>query len=196
MAIPNLVKTGVTFDKAITFIVILFILANIVMIFIEKRDFSQTLFNVGETFFLSTKSLSASSLEIINKGGVIDVSKGFFSSLFLIFKTYSNLFLALLSVIFWINIIAWFIEHSPVSDTSNPFKTYLMAIVLFYFIQLVFILGYSGYKGEIKGLVGDNSVLYYIKLPLFAFWDFLKAIPYLFKPISQVCSQVGGTCKI
>lgn len=179
------------FSKIAFGLIILIIIGSIVTMILEEKNLTEGLYKAGETFFLSTKALGDESRNIVNNGGIIDTSHGFKTFFLTTFSSYGRLLLALLSVLLWIRIFAFFTSRP---DTSNYVMSYFLAIVFFYFFQVIFLLGYAGVTKNINGFVGDNSVTYYLSLPVMCFWYFIKAIPFLIKPISKICGEGMGVC--
>lgn len=179
------------FKYIIYFIVIVIVFSNFLIGFYEGKGMSENLLELGKTFFLSTLKLSEESQKIIDNGGVIILKDGFMNTFLYMFKTYASLISSILMIIFWINSFAWIIGRSPFSDTGNVFRNIIMALFLFYIIQITAILSFEGLKGNIKGITGENSISFYLLLPFTCFKTFFFALKYILKPIVEFGNKIN-----
>jgi hypothetical protein len=184
-------STAGTFSKFAFGLIILILIGSAITMALEHKSLSEGLYSAGETLFLSTQSLGVESQNIVANGGVIDITHGFKTFFTTTIASYGKLLISILTVLLWIKVFAFFTSRS---NTANPLAAYFLAFVFFYFFQVIFILGYAGLTKNVSGLVGPNSVTYYLSLPIMAFWYFIQAIPYLIKPISKLCGDNLGVC--
>jgi len=127
---------------------------------------------LGSKFLMVTNDLSEQSKNIISTNVIWDSSKGVFNAFLSAFKVLSSFFSAFIMVFLWIKLLKLIIEHSPLSGgKDNFFTNTLWALILFFVLQIIFILLYQ--KGSIL-------------VPFLAFSDFVRALVHLIMPLSNI----------
>jgi hypothetical protein len=198
--VGNMVDAVNTAIKSFSFVrifsilvIIIALLSNVILNMYNHEPFSKSVLEVGESFFLSTLKLSQESKKIIDNQGIIDLKTTFTYNSLNVLRIYSSLFTSIILIFFWIKIFAWLVSRSFISDTGSSFRNYFMAIIIFYMFQIVFILSYAGLNNNIQGLTGENSVSYYLSVPILCFKDLLFAMRYIIKPIAEYSSKLNST---
>jgi hypothetical protein len=105
---------------------------------------------------------------IMNQGGVYINQGSFFSNLGSMFKLYGGLFFAIISLFIWLRFYKIIATWVFTGDSSRVTSNWMIAITLFFFIQIIFI----GYFHSEMGLEG-------MMIPFKAFWNLFRCIPYL-----------------
>jgi hypothetical protein len=72
-------------------------------------------------------------------------------------------------MIAWVCLLSFVVKHVLISDSSKSFASILIAIILFVFIQIIYILIF---RKEVSPWV-----------PVTVFVDLVKAAPYIIKPV-------------
>jgi len=188
MEVISIAEVGFGWKKALKFILffILFtaLLISPISVYIKTHDIGAATYDLGKVIMLSTQKLAEESNIIIKDGGVIDFSKGFIIGISQIFMKYFALLSALGMTFLWFKIFTYPFTRNSIS-LSATLGGYFLGFMIFYMFQIVFILGNAGINHEITGIIGENSVSYYISLPVIALISFIKVLPLLIKPIIQ-----------
>lgn len=159
------------------FLVITVILINAVIISIETGSIEPGIKEVGNRFLLVTETLGEQSREIIQNQGTYNPDDSFFKAFLDFSKNFYNIFESIIIIYFWMKIFTLLIMYTIISDSSKQTASFLVAIIIFFAMQIIFILAFT-----------DKS----ITAPFNAFMDFARAIPYIFKPAVKIVSQVSG----
>lgn len=194
------VSTFGFFSKMIFIFYVLILVFNFTAIAIEQRNIGTAVYETGKGFFLSTQKVSEMSQEIINNKGITITRDSFMSKV----AAYLSFLFAISSMFMGIKIIAFLIGISPWGNNANAFYNYSLAIIWSYFIQVFFLLGFYGMNNGIHGFSGTGSLTYYMSLPIMAFVNLVRAIPFVLTPvvnkINSVCNITGiansSVCKV
>ena len=201
----NVLSAGKTIGKNIfsfrrlltySFLTIIFFLifANAISKSIEARSFEPLVTDIGGRFAYSTRELNRASLEVEENPRILDFSSGFFKGLWHGILVYSDLISSFSIIFLWIYLLAKLIGFSPFSDTSNVFRNYFMAIIIFFILQSMFLLATIAVEGNATGFTtGDNSIVYNLMLPFKAFGNFFRVIPILLSPFVRTIERFSDS---
>lgn len=142
---------------------------------IQQKDAGLILYDIGNTFLLSTKTIYDNSQKILNNG-FIDKGetkfKTFLNTLYLYVKILAGIFV----IFFWIKIIIWIIRHSPLSPHDSYFANITLALILFYVFQVVVLITNAAMTDTLSGLTGENSFSYFITMPFLSAYYLIKVL--------------------
>ncbi len=155
-------------------------LINAVLISIEASDPGVGVKYIGDKWLLVTEQLGQHSNDIINQGGLYDGGEGFFKGVWNLMKDLYWLFESLIIIYIWLKVLSFVALHMILWDSSKTAVAYLIAIGIFLSGQVVTILAFT-----------DKPLI----TPFIAFWDFIRAIPYIFKPITNIAEKLMGSGK-
>ena len=122
---------------------------------------------IGNEILAPTLHIQETALEIIQQGGVYSPTENFFGGVWDMFKKYGNVLFDFIDLFVWFMIIKWFVVRLLTGDTSRITSNYLITIVIFYFVEVISILATTDLGWEALGI------------PIMAFKDFFRALPYL-----------------
>lgn len=173
------VKGGIGFFRVIKIGlgIVLFglVFINFLSIMIETHEVEQGLKYLGTTFFLTTQNIQDESQKIIDRGVIFpSENERFLSNFWEFMKNFGNLFVSLVIVYGWIWLLARFLLFFPLGDSSKIFAAWVLAILLFFLIQMVVITSFT-----------DKSMM----TPFLAFKDLGKAIYISIKPLIMKANQ-------
>jgi len=161
------------------FFVFLIIFMKSLIPLATEGDIQPFIQEVGGRIVHAVQNLNTESLKIITNGFILDTSQGFWSGIWDMIVVYAILWFALYTIYIWIKVIAWLVEKSPFGDSSRFFANYSIAVLIFFTLQLIFLMT--------TGLsVGESS-----KLIFESFRNFFKALPIIFFPIGELAEKVS-----
>jgi len=177
-------KTGWSWFAKLRFLFLSLIfgvmLMNSILISIQDRNIETGVKYLGFKFLLVTEQLGEHSNNIIEQEGVYDGSTGFFKGVWNMLKNFYWIFESLFIIYIWCKVLAYVVLHGVLWDSSKVSVSWALAVLIFFCVQIITILAFTD-----KPLV----------TPFLAFWDFGKALPYMFKPISGITDKLIDTGK-
>ena len=183
-------KTSIFFLTRLRFtfmlMLFLFLIINAIIISIESGNPQDGIMDIGKRIALATNELQTESQSIIDKGEIYTEDTNLFSKFFLVFKVYFRMIMSILTIAAWIYVFYWISSKFIISNTSAPFPSILVALIIFFLLQILFLLGSMG-LGIIEITVKDAFII-----PIKAFYTFFKAIPLLFLPFRDILTGFSG----
>ncbi len=165
------------FKLKIIYFFLAILLINAVVIAIEEKDIRPALEDLGEKFLFPTLYIQNWCLETIENWGIYQrtprVLNGIWDMVLSVFRIITQFYILLA----WVTLLAGVVSVSPFSNRSMAFVNWSLGIGIFVVIQMLAIA--STNKGSIM-------------TPIFAFWDFLRAIPYIVKPVTEAGMKFVG----
>jgi hypothetical protein len=147
------------------------ILLNAIVIAIQEKDVGAGVEYLGNKFLYPTLTLGQESQSVIENGGIIfKQNSSAWDNLKVTVLTYSALFSSLFAIYVWFYILGWVVSHSMFSNTSNWAINHMLGLMFFFGTQMI-LLAMNGKS---------------VSIPFLCFYDFLRAIPYLISPFSEV----------
>lgn len=162
------------------FFIILAILGSAIMAIYNEQNISAGIKVVGERLIGVTHSLNENSLKIIEQKGIYPDTGSFFKNIWEFFTTIYKLMESLFIIYIWIKVLTWINMHFGIWDSSKGSVAVLYAIVFFFIIQMFYILIF------IEASVNSAMV------PLKSFWNLIKALPHIFKPVAGLADKFSG----
>lgn len=155
-------------------IMMLSVLLNAIVLSMEAKDASVGIEYLGSKFLHPIVQLNDISLSIIENQGIsalVDSKgpKGWFDK----FLVYLDLLSSIFIIYFWLFLLSRLWAFSPFSNISQTFINWGVAIIIFIVIQMLLL------------SMKDGNIM----LPIDAFINLFKAIPYIIKPITAVSDK-------
>lgn len=160
------------FRISFTTLLIIFVIAGAVIQAHQANDYSIVFYKLGSIVVLSTNHAASDATQIINS----QTPTGFWNYVFF----YSDFILSVWLIFTFINLIAKGLGYSPVSNPNNVFGNYILAIVLYFIIQSVLILGVAALYKQVNS-TGD--MIAYLSRPF-------KSVGLIYEAILRVISPV------
>jgi len=154
-----------------------FIVINAIVVGFQERSFEPVLIDVGGRMAEPTFALQSQFQQIIDNEGVYDASKGKFKGTLSAAWTYISIISHLYTIFIWFALLMFFFG---LVDSSRKLFSFMLSLFIFYIGQVLFILLINPTIGVLGALVVPFGVIII----------FIKAIPYLIKPIQIVADQV------
>lgn len=163
---------------------IFMVLAQPIKVFLTTQDMGKTLYSVGQIIFASTDNLAKESKLIIDSGDLYKPQDTAWHTFTFVLFRYIGLISALGMILLWLSIFNKTISLFS-SQSSWFFKSFL-SLLLYYFLNVLFLLGFYGVQG-IDGISGSgNTLAGLISLPITCFYWFFKALPIILSPITKL----------
>lgn len=150
------------------------ILINTIVIIAQEKDIEPGFEYLGNKFLFSTKMLYDESNKIIDQGGIYSTDMSFFESSWELIKSLWNFMSAFFIIFMWLKILAWFCREVILGDSAKNGPSFTMALIFFLLFQIA---------------VAANSDNYEMMMPINAFVDFVKAIPYVVSPLAEIADN-------
>jgi len=163
---------------------IFMVMAQPLKVFLTTQDIGQTLYSIGEIVFASTKSLADESKAIIEAGDLYKPQETPWLTFKFVLLHYIKLISSLGMILLWLSIFNKGVSLFS-SQSSWFFKSFL-SLLLYYFLNVLFLLGFYGLQG-IDGISGSgNTLAGLISLPVVCFYWFFKALPVILAPLIKL----------
>jgi hypothetical protein len=150
-------------------------LVSAIMISVQANDITPGLQYLGNKTLTVTENLNEQSLKVIEQGGLYEKTDSFFKNIFNFFKSIWGFITALFIIWLWLRVLAWIFKKLIIMDDGKSTSSFLLAVIFFILIQILFI-----------AIFTDKSMM----TPINAFVNLVKAMPYIFKPITNM---INGT---
>jgi len=152
------------------FLIIPVIYAGIISI--EAGSIEPGVVYLGEKFLKPTLTLQQESIKIIEQGGAFPIGDNFLKNLWSFMVLYWSLFGALYIIYRWVWLFAKLFSMSPLSNESEKFRNWTMALITFFGLQIIYLLGTAPI---------DISRWDYSMITFRAWGSFVNAFPLLIK---------------
>ena len=172
-------KTGWSWFAKLRFLVLGLIfgimIMNAVLISVQQKDMGVGVKYLGTKWLLVTEQLGEHSSKIIGQEGIYDGSEGFFKGVWGVIKSLYWIIESLFVMYIWLKVLSYIALHFILWDASKTAVAYMIATMIFFAGQMITILAFT-----------DKSMM----TPFLAFYDFVRALPYIFKPVSGIVEKV------
>lgn len=185
------------FSKLILIFFVLLLICNFFVVAYENKSLAPAIYETGKSFFIPTQKVSDMSQQIVDNKGIVITQDTLFGKI----SAYLNFLFAITSMLLGIRTIAFLISLTPWGNSMNVFYNFSLAFVFSYFIQALSLIGYYASIGGISGLTGASGLFYYLGLPIMAFINLFKALPYVLVPVmhqvKNICNSTNSSiCRI
>ena len=160
------------------FFIFFIMIMNAVIISVQNRDLGEGVQYLGKEFLLSTERLGELSQNVIDEEGIWSNSNGFFKNIWHVICYFWNVFKYLIIIYFWLKVLSWFILKIGIWDDSKTSVAFELAILIFILTQMLFV-----------GFYTDKPIM----TPILCFWQFIKSVPFVFKPIMNITDKYMGS---
>lgn len=148
-----------------------FIVLQVVIIGFQTHNPDEVVSKVGSMLLNPLNHLQETSLQILSQKGFYDASggvlKGFFGCFYVLWGVFVNLY----TVWLWIQLFRWiFIK---LNNSERVYGT-VVGTIIYILLQMVYL-----------AKIGES-----IWIPFTAIGNFLKAVPYLIKPVSDLGNKI------
>jgi len=176
---------------SLSLIFIIITLVSIIYTGLHEKSFEPVIRELGNKFLYATQQLSSSSLQIIEQGGILPTSGGFWGSTWSFLVTMATFFSSFYIIYLWIFVLSKVISMSPFSENGKTFINYTLAIIIFLLLQSIILFTAAGINKELDCFSGcEKSTIKYLSTPYLSFYNFYKAVPYFLKPAMDIGDKV------
>lgn len=176
-----------TVSKSFLIIFALIFITEMVVLGMEEGSIEPVFREIGNRILLVTRQLQIESQRIIDNQGVLYKEITNLSSFFAIAKQIGSLFVSAYTIFLWLKVLTLIMGYTPGSSTDQMFRNIMLALVVFFVFQSMFILGNNAIAKDIDCFAGcPKSVTGALLTPLNAFITFFRAVPYLLTPIKEI----------
>ena len=148
---------------------------------------------IGNRLVYSTNQLSLASKEVIQQGNWYKSTPDYWTGIWNFLKINYTFFISFYTLFMWLFVFSWIIGHlTPFSNKDNIFINYFFAIIIFFLLQGIFILGMGAVNKTIDCFSGcENSSIGYLISPITSFKDFFTALEIILNPAFKVADDMN-----
>lgn len=179
------IKTLIKVTLYLFFFFLLF--ARPLIVLYDSHSWELTLNELGRSFFTASFDLDESCKKIISDEKIYDFPGNKISSFIKLLFVYLSVLSPLGVIIFWFSLIM--LIFNKLSSMNSWFFNFLLAFLVYYFLQVIFLVVFNSMNGNALKLSGDNGIIYYFGVPFKCFISLIKAIPKLAYPAKLIADK-------
>lgn len=123
---------GWSLKLGLTGLFFVYLIIHAVALGIQERDAGVVISELGREFYSPLETAEESALEMLD-----NPPESIISSIW----DYWGYYYSLIKIFIWIKILVWLIGWSPLSNESEKFRNLLIALLIFYTMQTIYMIG-------------------------------------------------------
>lgn len=121
------------------FAFVLIMLLNAVVISYKANDITPGIAYLGQKWLLATEEINQNSVNILERGEILGENNGFFKTFWFFLKNFWGIIEAVFIALIWLQVLTWILWHFPIMDESKRFSAFIIALFVFFGLQVLFI---------------------------------------------------------